>query len=128
MLLTRHRSSNARIISTGSISPHTPSIHVSTRTMTLAKALTTVIGCGLGGTAAGGALGFAIGRFAPDAYVAMFRLEERKVVISPPEIGLGLGLAQGLLLGVILGAVLVALVTWHDVQVSRQSPRNRASS
>jgi hypothetical protein len=30
-------------------------------------------------------------------------------------------------LGVILGAVLVALVTWHDVQVSRQSPRNRAS-
>ena len=95
--------------------------------MTLAKAVTTVMGCGLGGTVAGGGLGFAIGRFAPDAYVAMFRLEERKVAISPTEIGLGLGLAQGLVLGVILGAVLVALVTWRDVQVSRQSPRNRAS-
>lgn len=85
--------------------------------MTISKGITTILGCGVGGTLLGGGLGYSIGCVAPDAYRAMFHVPS-DVPISPADVGLGLGLAQGLVLGVVVGVVLVAVVAWYDVRMA----------
>lgn len=88
--------------------------------MTIRKGLVTVAGCTFGGGAVGGLLGYAIGAFAPDAYVAMFRLP-LDGQISPAEVGVGLGVGQGMILGAVIGILLVAIVTWFEVRTKQNS-------
>ena len=88
--------------------------------MTIKKGIATILGCGIGGAAIGGALGYAIGVLAPGAYIGMFRLPPDGE-IAPTEIGLGLGIAQGLILGAVIGVLLVAIVAWYEVRTRQKN-------
>ena len=88
--------------------------------MTIRKAIATVLGCAIGGTALGSALGYAIGVLAPGAYIAMFHLPPNGQV-DPADVGLGLGAAQGLILGAVIGILLVGIIAWYDVRTNPTS-------
>jgi hypothetical protein len=70
------------------------------------------------------AIGMAIGRWAPDAYRALFQRGGawQGRPLDPEQIGLGLGLAQGVLVGVCVGAIVVGLVTWYEIRTQRREP------
>ena len=92
--------------------------------MTLTKGLVTVAACAVICGAVGMALGLAIGRWAPDAYRAVFewRGPSPGPPLDPEQIGMGLGLAQGVLVGVAAGAAVVGLVTWYEIRTQRREP------
>jgi hypothetical protein len=91
--------------------------------VTLAKGLVTVAVTAVICGTAGLGLGLAIGRWAPDAYRAVFERggwPGRQPPLDPEQIGIGLGLAQGVLVGIAVGVVIVALVTWYEIRTLRR--------
>jgi hypothetical protein len=90
--------------------------------VTLTKGLVTVAVTAVICGAVGMGLGLAIGRWAPDAYRAVFEhgggpWRDRR--LDPEQIGIGLGLAQGVLVGIAVGVLIVALVTWYEIRTLR---------
>ena len=63
--------------------------------MTVIRGFVITIGSGLIGGLVGTAIGFVLGKFAPDYYHTVFRMP-RSVDLDPTHIGIGLGLTQGL--------------------------------
>jgi hypothetical protein len=94
--------------------------------MTLQKAfliaLTSALVCGV----LGALLGWAIGAFAPDAYVGMLRLPPGS--FSPVQFGVGVGLIQGVFTGLGLAIILVGIVAWHDVRTRQLSQTETPSN
>ena len=74
--------------------------------MTVAKALTVIVGSGVGFAALGAALGAILALLAPGYYRGVFS-GGQAADFDPLQVGLGLGLTQGTICGLIIGAVIV---------------------
>ncbi|MBI3865465.1 MAG: BON domain-containing protein [Planctomycetia bacterium] len=84
--------------------------------MTIRKALATILGCILAGAAFGSALGYGIGKLAPEYYRAVFHAG-MEPGFDPVSVGIGLGLTQGAPGGLFIGLVLVALFCWREIRL-----------
>jgi hypothetical protein len=74
--------------------------------MSVARAFTTIVVCGLGFGLAGGLLGLTLGVGAPSYYRGVFRAADDPH-FNPVHVGLGLGISQGVICGAIVGSVIV---------------------
>ncbi len=93
--------------------------------MTLMRMFLPVIACSLLFAVMGGAIGFGIGKFAPQYYRTVFSHADRS--FDPASVGVGLGASQGALGGAIIGLVLVALFSWQETRRARPSTLPAAS-
>ena len=93
--------------------------------MTIIRGISTVVVTGVAFGMAGAAIGYLIGRFAPDFYRVMFHWNGSPQ-FDPPALGLALGLVQGLMVGIGVGLVVVLAVTWSDRRNS-QSPQSTST-
>lgn len=88
--------------------------------MTLTKAfLTVLLSMALGGVIGGG-IGYAVGRFFPDALRVQFR-HAAQPEVDPVQVGTGIGIPQGVMLGAVVGLGITAVMAWHDARVRRQT-------
>ncbi len=85
--------------------------------MTIVKAILTVLACMLIGAVIGGAAGFVIGAYTPQALAMQFRLGNN---FDPVQIGVGLGIPQGLMLGAAVGVALVGILSWREVRIKKR--------
>ena len=83
--------------------------------MTVKQCLIILIACTFGFALVGGAIGFALGTYAPDYYRLVFQINPESPA-NLPALGLGLGVTQGLGGGLFAGTVIVACVTWYKVR------------
>lgn len=81
--------------------------------MTVPKAFRIIIASILGFGVFGGALGTALGVFAPGYYRSVFRAGQA-VDFEPVQVGLGLGITQGVIGGALVGIAVVLAVVWFQ--------------
>jgi hypothetical protein len=80
--------------------------------MTIREMLTLVVSSTVFFTAAGGALGFAIGKFLP-AYYRTINRHGQSEEFDPLAFGIVQGLTQGITVGAAVGVLLVIVLTWY---------------
>ena len=81
--------------------------------MTIRKGFTVIILSGLAFGAAGTAIGWSLGQFAPAFYRGVFPSGDQPW-FDPVQVGFGVGLTQGLLVGLAVGGVVVLASAWVE--------------
>jgi hypothetical protein len=84
--------------------------------MTIRAALTTIAASTILFACIGGGAGWAIGRFNPGYYRAVFH-NGQQPWFDPVGVGVGQGIGQGVAGGAGIGLVVVALFVWRDVRM-----------
>ena len=88
--------------------------------MTVIRGFLITIASGAAFSVLGGAIGYAMGTFAPDYYRVVFRVPP-SVQLDPAHVGLGLGITQGLAAGLFIGLVIVVAVAWYNSRITKHS-------
>ena len=88
--------------------------------MTVLRGFVITIASGIAFGVIGGAVGYSLGRFAPDYYRIVFRMP-REIDLNPVQAGVGLGITQGLIAGLLIGLIIVVAVSWYNSRITNHS-------
>ena len=84
-----------------------------------------MVGTAIGFGAAGTAIGFFLGTYAPDFYRQTAPIRDPET-FDAVEMGIGLGLNIGLIWGLVIGILTVAILSWKETRQPRKNSQAKA--